>query len=281
MEHSDEGQHATSVADRVALADGNTIPVLALGVWQVPEGRACVDAVSWALEAGYRHIDTAQGYGNEPSVGEAIRRSGLNRQDLFVTTKFLPRQGSDPGDALAQSLVRLSLDYVDLYLVHWPAGGPTWAWPGMERAAKLGYARSVGVSNFDMLELQAVTKTADMAPVVDQVQLSPFSSRRKLLEEGARLGVRFEAYGPLGTGSHLTDRTVRDVAAQLGRSPAQVLLRWCIQRGLIVIAKSTHKERIAENGAIFDFELAASEMKLLDALDRTNGTASAQERKWW
>jgi 2,5-diketo-D-gluconate reductase A len=233
------------------------------------------------LEAGYRHIDTAQGYGNESSVGEAIHRSGLNRQDLFVTTKFLPRQGSDPADALAQSLARLGLDYVDLYLVHWPAGGPTWAWPGMERTASLGYARSVGVSNFDTLELQAVTRTADVAPVVDQVQLSPFGSRRKLLEEGARLGVRFEAYSPLGTGSHLSDHTVTEMAAQLARSPAQVLLRWCIQRGLIVITKSTHKERIAENGAIFDFELAASDMELLDALDRTGGTASAQERKWW
>jgi 2,5-diketo-D-gluconate reductase A len=278
---AETNRYPISATDRVELSDGRSIPALALGVWQVPEGRACVDSVSWALEAGYRHIDTAQAYGNESSVGEAIRHSGLDRGELFITTKFLPRQGNDPADALAESLERLDVDYVDLYLIHWPAGGPTWAWPGMERAAGLGYTRSVGVSNFDASELRAVNEKAEIAPVVDQVQLSPFSSRAKLLAAGARLGMRFEAYSPLGTGRHLTDRTVGEIAAEVDRSPAQVLLRWCIQRGLIVITKSTHKERIAENAAIFDFELSKADMVGLHALDRTDGTESAQERKWW
>ena len=265
---------------QVVLGDGNRIPILGLGVWQVPDGDETVSSVLWALEAGYRHVDTAQAYGNEASVGEAVRRSGIPRNEVFVTTKFLPTR-SDPVDALEGSLKRLRLDYVDLYLIHWPRNGPTWAWPGMERAHALGLARSIGVSNFDAAELVAVTEGATDAPVVNQVQLSPFRYRRELLEVGAGLGVRFEAYSPLGTGSLLRDRTVKDLADRIGRSPAQVLLRWSVQRGFVVIPKSTHKQRIEDNAAIFDFELSDSEMAELDALDTTGGTAYAQERKWW
>src|ERR1700685_4739334 len=137
------------------LADGNQVPVLGLGVWQVPDGRECVDAVRWALETGYRHIDTAQAYGNEQSVGRALRDSGVPREDVFITTKFFPGR-KDPVAEARQSLRRLGLDQVDLYLVHWPQGGAAWAWPGMERARELGYARSVGVSNFSVNQLDEV-----------------------------------------------------------------------------------------------------------------------------
>src|SRR5262249_60654127 len=131
-----------------ALADGNEVPTLGLGVWQVPNGPECVNAVRWALELGYRHIDTAQAYGNEESVGRALRESGLPRDDVFITTKFYPG-GRDPAEEAERSLKRLGLDHVDLYIIHWPGGGPTWAWPGMERARELGYARPIGVAPLD------------------------------------------------------------------------------------------------------------------------------------
>ena len=262
------------------LADGNQMPMLGLGVWQVPDGPESVNAVRWALELGYRHIDTAQAYGNEESVGRAIRESGVPREELFITTKFYPRN-RDPVAAVEQSLRRLGVDQVDLYIIHWPEGGPTWAWPGMERARELGHTRSIGVSNFDADELDRVTAEASVAPVVDQVQFSPFEYRRALLAACEQRAVTLEAYSPLGTGRHLSDATVGRIAERLGRSPAQVLLRWCLQHEVPLVSKSTHRERIAENGQIFDFALSEADMAELDALDRTGGTARALERKWW
>src|SRR5215472_434348 len=151
------------------LADGNQLPMLGLGVWQVPDGAACENAVRWALELGYRHIDTAQAYGNEASVGRALAASGVAREDVFITTKSFPRQ-RDPAAEAERSLRRLGVDQVDLYVVHWPGGGPTWAWPGMEQARERGYARSIGVSNFSVAELGEVLALAGTAPVVNQVQ---------------------------------------------------------------------------------------------------------------
>ncbi len=262
------------------LADGARIPLLALGVWQVPDGPTCVNAVRWALELGYRHIDTAQAYGNEESVGRALRDSGISRDEVFITTKFAPSR-KDPAAEAERSLRRLGVDYVDLYLVHWPRRGPTRAWPGMERAHELGYARAIGVSNYDVTELEQVMAGASIQPVVDQVQLSPFSFRRELLDEARKRRLVVEAYSPLGTGRHLSNDTVERIAANTGRTPAQVLLRWCVQHDLVVLAKSTHRERIEENSRIFDFELSAGDMTELDALDRTGGTGRALERKWW
>src|SRR5438270_5504906 len=263
-----------------SLADGNHIPVLGLGVWQVPIGVTTVNAVRWALDLGYRHIDTAQAYGNEESVGEALRRSGVPREQVFITTKFYPAQ-QDPVAEAERSLDRLGVDYVDLYLVHWPQGGATRAWPGMERARELGYARSIGVSNFDVRQLDQVLATATIPPVVDQVQFSPFEYRRALLEGAQQRRVVVEAYSPLGTGRHLSNQTVHSIAARVGRTPAQVLLRWCLQRDLVVISKSTHRERIEENAQIFDFTLSDQDMAALDALDQTGGTDRALERTWW
>ncbi len=262
------------------LADGNEIPLLGLGVWQVPSGPECVNAVRWALELGYRHIDTAQAYGNEESVGQALRESGIPREEVFITTKFYPGN-RDPAAEAERSLRRLGVDQVDLYIIHWPQGGPTWAWPGMEKARELGYARSIGVSNFDVDELEQVSGAGDVVPVVDQVQFSPFEYRRRLLEACQRRGVALEAYSTLGTGRHLSHPAVRRIADGHGKTTAQVLLRWCIEREMPVIPKSTHRERLEENAQVFDFKLSGEDMAALDGLDQTDGTASARESKWW
>ena len=262
------------------LADGNEIPLLGLGVWQVPKGRECVDAVRWALELGYRHIDTAQAYGNEESVGQGLRESGVPRDEVFVTTKFHPGD-RDPVEEAARSLEQLGVDHLDLYIVHWPEGGPSRAWPGMERARELGYARSIGISNYSVAEVEALLSSASVPPVVNQVQFSPYEYRKELLDACGQHGIALEAYSPLGSGRHLSSETAGRIARRLGRTPAQVLLRWCLEREIPVIAKSTHRERIAENADIFDFTLTDEDMAQLDRLDRTGGTGRALENTWW
>jgi diketogulonate reductase-like aldo/keto reductase len=264
------------------LADGSEMPLLGLGVWQVPDGPETESSVSAALEAGYRHIDTAQAYGNERSVGKALRESGVPREEVFVTTKFYPRAKSRDPEAEAQrSLERLGVEQLDLYIIHWPEGGPTWAWPGMERAHEQGYTRSIGVSNFDVGEIDALLAEAEVRPTVNQIQFSAFKYRRALLEACEEREIALEAYSPLTTGRKLDDDRVGQIAERTGRTPAQVLLRWCVQRGLVVIPKSTHRERIEENARIFDFELSDDDMRALDALDGTGGTERALENKWW
>jgi diketogulonate reductase-like aldo/keto reductase len=236
--------------------------------------------VRWSLEAGYRHIDTAQAYGNEASVGRALRDSGVARADVFLTTKFYPAH-SDPVEEAQRSLERLGVEHVDLYIVHWPQNGPTWAWPGMEQAHDSGFARAIGVSNFSLAELDDLLAIADTRPVINQVQFSAFEYRRALLTGCEARGLAVTAYSSLGTGHHLGHAVVGEVAARTGRTPAQVLLRWCIQHGTIVIPKSTHEERIRENGALFEFELSDADMSVLDGLDETSQTEEAREQKWW
>jgi diketogulonate reductase-like aldo/keto reductase len=262
------------------LADGQHIPLLGLGVWQVPNGPECEDAVRWALELGYRHIDTAQAYGNEESVGRALRASGVPREEVFITTKFHPGH-KDPVVEAARSLERLGVDYLDLYIIHWPQGGATWAWPGMEQARDEGLARSIGVSNFSVQELDQLLAIATHRPVVNQVQFSPFEYRRQLLLGSRDRQIAVEAYSPLGTGRYLAAKEVIELAHLSGRTPAQVLLRWCLQRGTIVLPKSTHRQRIEENARALEFELSNENMEALDALDRTGGTERARELKWW
>jgi diketogulonate reductase-like aldo/keto reductase len=262
------------------LADGNEIPLLGLGVWQVDDGPECENAVRWALELGYRHVDTAQAYGNERSVGRALRDSGVPRDELFITTKFYPAK-DDPEAEAQRSLERLGVDQVDLYIIHWPQGGATWAWDGMQRAQQAGYARSIGVSNFNVAELDELLAIAEARPAVNQVQFSPLKFRRALLEACEEREIALEAYSPLGTGRHLSDAGVNEIARRVGRTPAQVLVRWCLERDLVVLPKSTHRERIEENAAIFDFSLSAEDMAALDALDTTDGTDRALESTWW
>jgi diketogulonate reductase-like aldo/keto reductase len=264
----------------IELADGNELPLLGLGVWQVADGADAVNSVRWALELGYRHIDTAQAYGNEASVGQALHDSGVDRGEVFITTKFYPGH-KDPVAELEQSLRRLRVDQVDLYLVHWPQRGPLWAWPGLEQARERGLAASIGVSNFGEADLDQVIKASTTAPVVNQVQFSSLEYRRGLLDACQRLDIILEAYSPLGTGRHLANPVVTEVAARVGRTTAQVLLRWCLQHGVPVIPKSTHRDRIEENARIFDFTLDEKDMAALDALDKTRGTAKALEHNWW
>ena len=182
---------------------------------------------------------------------------------------------------MERSLERLGVDAVDLYIIHWPQGGPTWAWDGMQRAREAGYARSIGVSNFSAAEINAVLEVADTPPTVNQVQFSPFEYRRALLDVCEMRGVAIEAYSPLGTGRHLDNEVVGRIAERLGHTPAQVLLRWCIEHNLIVLPKSTHRERIEENAQIFDFALSDDDIADLNALDQTGGTDEARESKWW
>jgi diketogulonate reductase-like aldo/keto reductase len=252
------------------------MPVLGLGVWQMAAGAETEQAVEWALEVGYRHIDTASMYRNEQSVGAALRRSGLPREQLFVTTKLIPAPTSAARE-LVKSLERLGLDYVDLYLIHWPL--PLLSarhWRQLESLQERGLAREIGVSNFGCDRLALLLQGASRMPAVNQVQFSPFHYRRRLLDYCLQQGIVFEAYSPLARGQGLHDPTITALAERLARTPAQVMLRWAIQHQAVVIPKSSHKERIRSNAQVFDFELAGSDMRILDALDRTNGSALAR-----
>jgi diketogulonate reductase-like aldo/keto reductase len=258
------------------LAGGAKMPVLGLGVWQMAAGRETERAVEWALEAGYRHIDTASMYGNEQSVGAALRRSGLPREDVFVTTKLMPGRPSAARE-LDKSLTRLGLDYVDLYLIHWPLPlGNARIWRQFEALQEGGRARAIGVSNFGRDRLAKLVGSATRIPAVNQVQFSPYHYRRRLLEYCLEEGIAFEAYSPLARGRGLHDRPIAAVAERLDRTPAQVMLRWAIQHQAVVIPKSSYEERIRSNALLFDFELSDADMQALDALDRTNNSAQAR-----
>jgi diketogulonate reductase-like aldo/keto reductase len=258
------------------LPSGIEMPVLGLGVWQMAAGSETEQAVEWALEAGYRLVDTATMYRNEQSVGAALRRSGVPREQVFVTTK-LPPPHTDASRQLGKSLDRLGLEYVDLYLIHWPLPfGNTRVWRQLESLFEQGLAREIGVSNFGVGRLQKLVGRAQRQPSVDQVQFSPFHYRRGLLDYCGERGIVLEAYSPLERGRGVHDPTVISVAERLGRTPAQVLLRWAIQHGAVVIPKSSRRERIVSNARVFDFELGGEDMRLLDALDRTGGSAKAR-----
>ena len=273
---------ANNAQATLTLSNGTEIPVLGLGVWQAADGPETEQAVSWALEQGYRLIDTAQAYQNESSVGRAIRDSGVPREEIFLTTKFYPG-GKDARVEAEKSLERLGTDYLDLYLIHWPQGGPTWAWPGMEAAVEAGFTKGIGISNFGTAELQELSKVAQIQPAVNQIQFSPFEYRRALVEACEEANVVAQAYSPLGTGRHLDNPVVARIASAADRTPAQVLIRWAIQKGLSVIPKSVHQNRIEENFNVLDFTLDDASIAALDALDTTHQTpdALAQTNKWW
>jgi diketogulonate reductase-like aldo/keto reductase len=252
------------------------MPVLGLGVWQMAPGGETEQAVEWALEAGYRHIDTASMYRNEQSVGAALARSGVSREELFVTTKLMPTHLSAARE-LGKSLKRLNLDYVDLYLIHWPLPlRSAHHWRKLESLQQCGLAREIGISNFGRNRLEKLVKGASRMPAVDQVQFSPFRYRRRLLDYCLEQRIVFEAYSPLERGKALQDPTITGVAERIGRTPAQVMLRWAIQHQAVVIPKSSRKEHIYANAQLFDFELADSDMRTLDALDRTDGSPRAR-----
>jgi diketogulonate reductase-like aldo/keto reductase len=260
----------------VELNGGARMPVLGLGVWQMEAGHQTEQAVEWALEAGYRHIDTAAFYKNEQSVGVAIKRSGLPRDEIFVTTKLMPYK-LNTAHELEESLEKLQLAYVDLYLIHWPMPTRSAAqWRDLESLHERGLAREIGVSNFGVKRLAKLMSGTSRPPAVNQVQFSPFQYRRRVLEFCRENGVAFEAYSPLARGAGLEDPVIRGVADRVARTPAQVMLRWAIQHGAVVIPKSTDRDRIRSNAQVFDFELGDADMRELDGLDRTNGTARAR-----
>ncbi|MFT3927605.1 MAG: aldo/keto reductase [Myxococcales bacterium] len=255
---------------RLPLNNGQTIPQVGLGVWQAARGEVTREAVLSALRRGYRHVDTARIYGNEADVGWAIRESGIPREDIFVTTKLWnDDQGYDSAlRALEQSLKRLGLEYVDLYLLHWPVAGKRLdSWQALEDLQAEGRARSIGVSNFLVPHLRELLAQCERIPAINQIELSPFLQRRETRALCREQGIVVEAYSPLTRGQRLGHPQVMAVASQCGRTPAQVLLRWGIQHGLVVLPKSTHAARIDENANLFDFELSAEAMESLDGLE--------------
>ena len=251
------------------LRSGGAIPQLGLGVWQAPPDE-CRAAVAAALRLGYRHIDTARIYGNEADVGAAIRDSGIPRDQIFVTTKLWNEdQGYDSAlRAFDASAKRLGLDTIDLYLIHWPVPGKRLdSWRALEKLHADKRARAIGVSNFLVNHLEELFGKANEKPAVNQIELTPFLQRRDTVALCAREGIIVEAYSPLTRGKRLDHPTVEAIAKELGRSPAQVLLRWGLQHGYVVLPKSVHAERIAENGALFDFALDSAQLARLDALE--------------
>ena len=254
----------------IALRDGRVIPQLGLGVFQIPPGRATQSAVEAALAAGYRHVDTAAAYGNEADVGAAIRASGLPPDSIWVTTKLANSdQGANARRAFEASLDRLGLDAVDLYLLHWPHELRLESWRVLEQLQAEGLARSIGVSNFLVRHLDALLAGASVPPAVNQIELSPFlhHTREVTLRRCAEEGIVVEAYSPLTKGRRLDDSTVASIAAETGRTPAQVLIRWSLQHGFVVIPRSSNAGRIAENAAVFDFSLDDGQLARLDVLD--------------
>lgn len=266
----DDGRYAGGLGRALMLSTGNRIPVVGFGVFKIPSGAASRRAVLAAFQVGYRHVDTASAYGNERDVGEAVRESGLPRDDIFVTTKLW---NSDQGyrkalRAFDASLARLGLDQVDLYLIHWPVEGlELETWRALERLHEDGRARAIGVSNFMVRHLELLAANARILPAVNQIEVTPFNQQRDVRLWCEAHGIVVEAYSPLTKGRRLDDPVLVDVARRVGRTSAQVLLRWGLQHRLVVLPKSVHPQRMRENIALFDFALDEREMRRLDGLD--------------
>ncbi|HEY2989422.1 MAG TPA: aldo/keto reductase [Candidatus Binatia bacterium] len=281
-----------TIDSQITLNDGRAIPQLGLGVWQTRPGKTTEAAALAALEAGYRHIDTAAMYGNEESVGAAIRASGIARESVFITTKLWNSDHGDPERALETSLAKLKFDHVDLYLIHYPVPKRRESWRVFETLKARGKARSIGVSNFTVRHLTELLAETDIVPAVNQVEFHPYLYQRDLLDFCAAKGIVIEAYSPLTHGERLNDPKLVALAKKYSKpgaqpaggwsklpliekfsrapgskSTAQILIRWALQHGLVVIPKSTRRGRIFENADVFDFEISAEDMRLLDGLN--------------
>ena len=256
----------------IELNNGVKIPQLGLGVFRSPAGQDTRNAVKWALDSGYRHIDTAKIYENEADVGIAIEESGVKREDIFLTTKLWNDdiRAGRAEEAFYESLERLRTDYVDLYLIHWPADGFEQAWITMEKLYNEGRIKAIGLSNFHESHLEKIKKTATVKPVVNQIESHPYFNNQNLINLCLKQGIQVEVWSPLGGtgGNVLQDKTINELAVKYGKSAAQIVIRWDIQRNVIVIPKSVHKERITANLDVFDFELSKEDMQTIDNLDR-------------
>ena len=251
----------------VRLSNGIEMPTLGLGTWKMSPGEETVHAVRAALDAGYRLIDTAALYGNEESVGEAMRVSGVPREDIFVTTKLWPTDFFHPRKAFDTSLKKLGMEYVDLYLVHWPIPlMPRGVWKELENIYDEKLARAIGISNYSIHDIEKLLSYARIVPMVNQVEFNPFVYEKGLLAYCKEKNIVLEAYSPLTHGAHLDDPRIQAVATRCGKTPAQIMIRWCIQHETVVIPKSSHPDRIKENMDVFDFDLSSEDMAALDAL---------------
>ncbi len=258
---------------QLELNTESKIPPIGFGTWQIEDGEEVIKSVSLALDSGYRLIDTARIYRNEKGVGEAIRKSSVPRSEIFVTTKLWPSDfGSDSArSAFDESLGRLGLEYVDLYLMHWPSRDSKRrndAWQTLIEIKKEGRVKNIGVSNYMVEHLQDVLKNSDVVPSVNQIEFHPYiyEDQKPVLEFCKKHGIVVEAYSPLSRGLGLDNLTVNDVAHRVGKTPAQVVLRWALQHETVPIPKSVTTERIRENIQVFDFELSTKDMEMIDSL---------------
>ncbi|KAF9380500.1 hypothetical protein CPB97_008299 [Podila verticillata] len=256
-----------------AVSNARQIPLLGLGVYATEPGKPTEDAVLWALQAGYRHIDTAASYNNEVSVGNAIRKSGIPREQIFVTTKLHDDdQGFEKAlEACELSLEKLGLEYIDLYLIHSPLPGGELrneSWNALQKLVAQGKVKSIGVSNYGVHHLKELLgSNPTIRPVVNQIEVTPWNTRTDIVSFCESQHIAVEAYSPLSQGHKLQDPTLLKIAAKYSKSPAQVLIRWSLQKGYIVIPKSANKGRIEQNADVFDFDLADGDMNVLDSLN--------------
>ncbi len=260
---------AKKIDSTVSLNNGVRMPIFGLGVYRSPPGAPTKQAVLDALELGYRLVDTAAAYGNEADVGEAIAESGLRREELFVTTKLWnDDHGHDQAlRAFERSRKKLKLDYVDLYLIHWPVEGlREESWRALEDLLEDEQVRAIGVSNFTVRHLERLLERANVVPAINQVEFHPFLYQRELLEFCRSQEIQLEAYSPLTKGMRFDEPKLRAIAEAHGKSPAQILIRWCLDHDVVVIPKSVHRRRIEENSQVFDFALTPAELGALDAL---------------
>ncbi|WP_116127621.1 aldo/keto reductase [Lewinella sp. IMCC34183] len=252
------------------LNNGLQMPRLGLGVWQSENGKETIDAIHWALEAGYRHVDTAKIYGNEEAVGKALRTASVPRADVWLTTKIWNddiREGR-ASEALDKSLERLGTDYVDLLLLHWPVPGRVEAWQALERALEQGKARSIGLSNFLESDIQEVLDAGSIVPAVNQIEYHPYLAQADAISKCDEHDIAITAWSPLMQGNFLKEPLFAQIGERYDKTAAQVVLRWCLQNDIIVIPKSVHRSRIVENGQLFDFELSEDDMRAIDELER-------------
>jgi 2,5-diketo-D-gluconate reductase A len=252
--------------ETVQFMDGVSIPLIGFGTWEL-EGASAYNGVRAALDIGYRHIDTATGYGNEDRVGAAVRDSGVGRENVFITTKCPPENAGRERQTLDASLKALGVDFVDLWLVHWPPNGEARpeTWKAFAEALKQGKTRAIGVSNYSIAQIDELTAATGCAPALNQIPWSPFLYDQREVTELESRHVVLEGYSPLKR-SELGHPVLREIAAAHGKTAAQVILRWHVERGFVVIPRSQRRERIEENFAIFDFELTPEELRQLDAL---------------